>query len=53
MSIYYNKFYYNVAGVKTVTHLRLALVSVFIAGWYSNLFIIFITFMPHYTAIDD
>jgi hypothetical protein len=40
-------------GVKTAARLRLALVSVVVARWSSNLIIIFITFGILCTVIDD
>jgi hypothetical protein len=40
-------------GVKTAARLRLALVSVVVARWSSDLIIIFITFGILCTAVDD
>ena len=40
-------------GVRTAARLRLVLVFVVVARWSNDLFVIFITFGPLCTAIDD
>jgi hypothetical protein len=40
-------------GMRTVARLRLALVSVVVARWSSDLIVIFITFGILYTVVDD